>query len=184
MRETAGKLILAATLVAALPAAMAGGGGASPQTTSVGVQMIVSSSCSINSAGNMNFGTYDATSASSTTGSSTISVSCSNGTANSITVALSMGSNSVSFSPRTMKDSGGNTLNYNLFTTSVATAGCTGGVIWGDGTSGTSTVAGTGSGSTTPTLFTVYGCIPTGQNVTAGVGETYTDTITVTVSFT
>lgn len=184
MWETTRKMILAATLLAVLPAATAGGGGASPQTTAVSVTMTVASSCSINSATNLNFGSYNVLSASSATGSSNISVTCSNGTANSISVALSMGSNSTSFSPRTMKDAGGHTLNYNLFTTSVNTAACTGGVIWGDGTAGTSVVKGTGSGGSTPTVFTVFGCIPAGQDVTAGASETYTDTITVTVTFT
>jgi spore coat protein U-like protein len=176
-----------AAAIAAAALAFSSAHAASPQTTPVTVGATVSASCQVNSAGNLNFGNYDVFSASSTPGSSTISITCSAGS--SITVALSVGSNSTSFNPRTMKDSGGNVLNYNLYTTSVTNSGCTGGTIWGDGTASTvtepnpSTPALVASSRFTPVPLTVFGCIPSGQDVKGGPTETYTDVITVTVSF-
>jgi spore coat protein U-like protein len=69
--------------------------------------------------------------------------------------------------------SGANTLNYSLYTSG------TYGTVWGDGTSGTAAVSGTGSGASQ--TFTVYGRIPSGQtSVPTGV---YTDTVSVTVTY-
>jgi spore coat protein U-like protein len=66
----------------------------------------------------------------------------------------------------------GNTLNYNLFTTSSHAT------IWGDGTTPTQTQSySAGAGST---AFTMYGLIPTHQFVPLGL---YADTIQVVVSF-
>ena len=156
--------------------------GASPQTTTFTVSASVPSTCTINSAGNLGFGNYDVTAATSTTGSSTISVKCSKGTA--ITVALSAGG-SGSFVTRTMADAGSlHTINYNLFTASVSNATCTGGIVFGDGSGSTATGSGTSASVGTPMTFSVFGCIPAGQDAAAGASENYTDTITVTVMFT
>ena len=155
--------------------------GTSPQTTTFTVSTSVPSTCSINSAGNVSFPNYDVLSASSDTASSTISVSCSKGT--QITVALSKGAGT--FATRTMADASSNTLNYNLYTTSVTTAACTGGSVWGDGSGTTVTQTPAASSSkSTPISLTVFGCIPAGQDATAGATESYSDTITVTVTFT
>ena len=157
--------------------------GTSPQTTTFTVSTAVPSSCSIGSAGNVTFPNYDVLAATSDTATSTISVTCSKGT--QITVALSMGSNSTSYAPRTMQDASANTLNYNLYTGSVVTAACTGGTVWGDGTGSTVTQTPAASVSkATPITLTVNGCIPAGQDVTAGASENYSDTITVSVTFT
>jgi spore coat protein U-like protein len=73
--------------------------------------------------------------------------------------------------------SGTHPLSYNLYLNTAHTQ------IWGDGTRGTSTI------STTLTVTrrrpaqarqTVYGMIPSGQDVAAG---SYSDTIVVTVSY-
>lgn len=157
--------------------------GASPQTTTFTVSATVPSNCTINSAGALNFGAYNVFSASDNTTTGTISVSCTKGT--QITVALNKGSNSASFAPRTMKDATTNTLNYNLYTGATTSPGCTGATVWGDGTASTSTqtpAASTSKG--TPITLTVNGCIPAGQDVAAGASESYSDTITVTVTFT
>jgi spore coat protein U-like protein len=69
---------------------------------------------------------------------------------------------------------GTNLMQYNLYTTSAHTA------IWGDGTSSTSTVAGTGVGVLTASPNTVYGNIPISQDLPAG---TYSSIITVTVNY-
>lgn len=156
--------------------------GASPQSTTFQVTANVPSNCTINSAGAMGFGAYNVFAAGDNTATSTISVSCTKGT--QITVALSKGA-ATSFAPRTMKDSGTNTLNYNLYTAATTSPGCTVATVWGDGTTGT--VAQTPAASTsksTPISLTVYGCIPAGQDVAAGTSENYSDTITVSVTFT
>jgi len=66
----------------------------------------------------------------------------------------------------------GSVLAYNLYLDSTRLT------IWGDGTGGTGTFSGMGTGSDVGT--TVYGRIPAGQNVAVG---TYSDLITVTVTF-
>jgi hypothetical protein len=63
-------------------------------------------------------------------------------------------------------------ISYNLYTTSAHST------IWGDGTGGSITV--TGSDTTTTKNYTIYGQLPTPQGVTP---NTYTDTITVTVTY-
>lgn len=80
--------------------------------------------------------------------------------------------NSGGFNPRKMRlTSGTDLLNYNLYTSATYTD------IWGDGTSGTVTVWGKFL-KNKPENMTVYGRIPSGQDVRAG---TYTDTLTVTL---
>jgi len=61
-------------------------------------------------------------------------------------------------------------LGYNLYTDAARTT------IWGDGTSGTSTVSGNAKNAT----HTVYARIPARQNARMG---SYTDTIVVTITY-
>jgi spore coat protein U-like protein len=182
------RLLLIATGI--IPLLFAGAAqAASTTTTTFNVTANVPSLCKV-SAANLAFGTYTPGSG-AVTGNSAISVNCTNGTA--FTVALNAGSSTgASFTNRNMTgtgsaDTAGNTattsalLNYQLYTT--ATVG-SGGTVWGDG-SGTSTVAGTGTGMGTPQAITetVYGQIPdSGTNLTAAPGA-YSDTVTVTVSY-
>jgi spore coat protein U-like protein len=132
------------------------------------------SSCTVSATG-VAFGIYDPTVATATVSSGTVAVSCvvSGATGhNPITVALSAG-NSGNFNSRTMLN-GTDSLSYNLFLDAAYTQ------IWGDGT----------GVSLTDTVFvtpgkqsfnaTVYGMMPALQ--TPGSG-TFTDTITVSVSF-
>lgn len=121
------------------------------------------------------FGSYNPFNASNTDSTGTISVACSGlGVLVNYTIKLSTGG-SGSYSPRRMS-SGGNTLNYNLYTTSGRTT------TWGDGTGGTGTISDgyTLSIGTTTRPYTVYGRVPALQNVRSGA---YTDTITVTVDY-
>ena len=130
------------------------------------------SSCTVSASG-VAFGTYAADSPSALTSTGTISVACTVPSgSNAVTVALSTGS-SGSFGTRTLT-SGANSLIYNLYLNAVYTQ------LWGNGTSGTLTE--TTSVTHTQPRFTntVYGQIPALQDVPAG---TYTDTITVTVSY-
>ncbi len=103
---------------------------------------------------------------------STLSVQCTNTTP--YTVALNAGTNAggpANFSARTMK-SGGNALGYQLYLDAGRAS------VWGDGTASSSTSAGTGTGSAQ--TLTIYGRLPSLANVVPG---SYTDTVTVTVSY-
>jgi spore coat protein U-like protein len=98
-------------------------------------------------------------------------VDCTTGTP--YTVALNVGSGGGTFAARKLS-SGTSTLNYNLFTSAANTS------IWGDSTSSTVTMAGTGSGLLTANSLTVYGTVPISQDVVSGV---YSSTVTVTVTY-
>ncbi|MBV9522699.1 MAG: spore coat protein U domain-containing protein [Alphaproteobacteria bacterium] len=89
-----------------------------------------------------------------------------------ISVALSAG-NSGSFAARNLTQ-GAAVLTYNLFTSAGGTT------VWGDGTGGSSTVALGPSPNLTLTLPVNGTIIPAKQPIPAG---TYTDKITVTVTF-
>jgi spore coat protein U-like protein len=122
------------------------------------------------------FGNYDPLSSLPTDSTGQVSVTCTNlvNLLVSYTVALSTGV-SGSYSNRQLA-SGSNRLNYNLYTDLTHL------LVWGDGTSGTSTVSNTFlvvlAGITAN--HTVYGRIPARQNVAVG---SYSDTITVTVTY-
>jgi spore coat protein U-like protein len=137
------------------------------------VHAAADAACTISATG-VPFGNYDPQSGSNDDGAGTIDVGCHPSDA-APTVSLSAGS-SGTFSARTML-SGGNSLNYNLYTTSARN------VVWGDGFGGTVTVTLTGgnvSGGVRSYTRSVFGRIPGGLNVPAGF---YGDTITLTVTF-
>lgn len=160
------KGLLAAALV--LPAlSWAGTAGNTFQVTAT-----VISACTV-SGTTLNFGNSIDPLATATPldSSSTLSVQCTNTTP--YTVSLNAGSNAggaSNFGSRTMK-AGSHTLGYQLYLDSGRST------VWGDGT-GSSTVAGTGTGSTQS--LTIYGRLPSLAGVVPG---SYTDTVTVTVSY-
>lgn len=167
---------LSITGVAGLLAMSSAFAGPSPQTTTFLVSANVIKSCNI-SATALAFGTYDPLAATNTTGTSTVNVQCTKTTV--ATIALNGGVNGT-LAQRKMKDTGSSTdlLNYQLYTTAGNTA------VWGDSTGGTSTQSYTSASAATVQPFTVYGTIPSGQNVTpSSVANSYQDTITVTVTF-
>jgi spore coat protein U-like protein len=126
--------------------------------------------CSFQSAVGVNFGAYDVFSPNpNNTGVGRLTIACNGGGNNRFNVALSSGQ-SHSHASRVMR-SGTNTLNYDLFTDSACT------VIWGDGTGGSSMMSVPKNVTTT---LSIYGEIPPGQDVAAGL---YTDNIVVTVYF-
>jgi spore coat protein U-like protein len=100
---------------------------------------------------------------------STITVTCTPGDA--YTVALSAG-NSGAEGARYMKGTGAHQLSYAL------TENAYGGTNWGT-TAGA--VAGSGNGAAQP--LTVYGQITAAQALAAPVDATYSDSITVTVTY-
>lgn len=142
---------------------------------------LLSTSCTT-TASNLNFGNYNPLAATVVKINSTITINCSatlslgGGTVN-YTIALSPG-NSNNYAMRNLL-SGTNSLNYNLYTDSTYS------VVWGDGSGGTSAVAGSGDITLVLSHFTntatVYGRIPAPQ-ITVVPGQ-YSDTIQVTVSY-
>lgn len=137
--------------------------------------------CSVSTPG-LAFGSYDVFSAIATTGTGTLSVSCtlqasSPNTKVSYAISLSTGSSN-SFVQRQMQ-SGGNTLGYNLYTDNTYS------VVWGDGTGATTTVSGSmrlnGGHPSQTDMQTVYGRIPALQD--AAVATNYLDNVTVTVTY-
>lgn len=158
--------LLLAVLLPAL--AQAGTAGNSFQVTAT-----VTSACTV-SGTTLNFGSSIDPLAAATPldATSTLSVQCTNTTP--YTVALNAGANAggaSNFASRTMK-SGANTLGYQLYLDAGRSS------VWGDGTSSSSTSAGTGTGSAQ--TLTIYGRLPSLANVVPG---SYTDTVTVTVSY-
>lgn len=83
--------------------------------------------------------------------------------------SLSLSKGSGTFASRTLIN-GPYALGYNLYIDATRST------VWGDGSSGTSTVSGNDKDFT----HTVYGRIPARQNVHAG---SYTDTIVVTITY-
>jgi len=127
--------------------------------------------CSVNTVG-VAFGRYEP--GTGTDGVGTLSLSCPPN-AQAPQVSLGTGS-SGSYNPRSMVE-GADRLEYNLFTDLARTT------IWGDGTSGTSTVTMTGgtvNAGQRRFQRSVYGRIPASQRVRA---KSYSDTMVITVSF-
>lgn len=167
MRKT--NLMLA---VAGALAMVAGTAGAATRTTTFGVSATVNPNCLV-SAQALNFGGYDGTAARSAT--SDITVRCSSGT----TYAVGLSTGGGTFAQRLLAGSGSNTLQYNLYTTLAAST------VWGDGTLGTGTVAGTGAGMAIANAqtHTVYGVLPDNAFNQGAPSGSYTDSITVTVTY-
>lgn len=136
-------------------------------TTNFTVSATVVAAC-VAAATNMSFGNYTASSASANDANSTVTVTCTNN--DPYTIALN-GGDSGHVAARTMLN-GTNTLGYGVYTSSGYST------IWGDGTNGTSTVAGTGNGAAQN--YTAYGQIPVAEYSAAG---SYSDTLTATVTF-
>ncbi|HEX5214088.1 MAG TPA: spore coat U domain-containing protein [Vicinamibacterales bacterium] len=78
------------------------------------------------------------------------------------------------YNPRTMTGTGTDRLEYNLYRDAARTQ------IWGDGTRGTSTLAGDVGASEVTATAIVYGRMPAGQNVTGGA---FFDVIVMTIDF-
>jgi spore coat protein U-like protein len=167
MRRNNLMLAVAGALVVA-----SGTAAAATKTTTFGVSATVSPNCLV-SAQPLNFGGYDGTAAKA--GTSDISVRCSAGT--TYTVGLSAGGGT--FTQRLLSGAGTNKLQYNLYTSLAAST------IWGDGTGGTGTMGGTGSGmaSGSATTLTVFGQLPDNAFNQGAPSGNYTDSITVTVTY-
>lgn len=161
-----GRTVTLAAAILAILAAPCRAGSASAQFN---VTATVLDNCAV-SAGDLAFGTYSASSGTATTASSAIQVTCT--TSLAYTIGLDGGTTAGDVTARAMSDGASHTLGYGLYTSSGYST------IWGDGTGGTATVAGTGNGAAQS--VTVYGRIPAAQFVTAG---NYSDLVTVTVNY-
>lgn len=126
------------------------------------------------------FGAYDTVNPTQAT--SSITVTCLHTTSPAVTfsyaIALSAGPGS--YAARQMTGTG-DTLTYNLYTTAARTT------VWGNGTAGTGTVAGSftvpiGVNNSGSQVQSVYGRIGAPQNVRPGAYSTATP-ITVTVTY-
>lgn len=176
---TVSRFLAAAAAAAAFAWAVPTAAGTATTTFNINVNVI--SGCAIQSATDLDFGSYLQNSPSADTATSTLTVLCSSGTPYAI--ALSAG-NSGSTTQRYLPIAGHGNLNYNLYTAATYTSG----FIWHDtgdtqctNTGGSSTNCKYGTGTGANQAFTVYGQIPATQNP-GGTGSG-SDTITITVSF-
>jgi len=136
---------------------------------SMGASATVNALCQTVSASTLAFGTYDPTSNSHNTSSTTISVSCTNGT--SPTISFNAGSTNGATTAQRLLTNGTSTLNYNIYDSS----------SYLQELDATHTLSVTGTGLSNTVNVTAYGKIPKNQmDMTTG---TYTDTVTVTVSY-
>jgi spore coat protein U-like protein len=143
--------------------------GAGTVTDTFDVTLTIQAGCEVSAPNNLDFGTVTFLDTARTT-TADFSVRCTSGTNGTISLNGGIGS-SGSVATRTM-ESGANSVNYSLYMTADYAT------IWGDGTSGTSTYPHSGTGSTT--TLPIYGRVPSQTTPTAA---TYSDTITITVTY-
>jgi spore coat protein U-like protein len=165
-----------ALLTAGVVLALAGTAQAATRTSNFVVSANVVDNCIIGTTA-LNLGTFDGTN--NLTGSSTITVRCSNGT--DYTVDLNAGA-SGSYANRHLvnpSSTSGLPLVYNLYTSN------TYGTIWGDTTGGTGRASGLGAGMAVGNAIThtVYGQLLASSNTGAIDAGTYNDTITATITY-
>jgi spore coat protein U-like protein len=167
--------VFIATLSGAALLAAASTATAAIATSTFNVTATVLKNCLVSSA-DLAFGNYTPNTG-ALAGSSAITVRCTKTTP--YTVSLNAGTTAGGALAQRLLANGANTLQYNLFTSAALTT------IFGDGTGGTGTIAGTGNGvaAASAQTVTVFGSLPdntTNQNATPGA---YTDQITVTVTY-
>jgi spore coat protein U-like protein len=160
-------------LAAAGASLVAAGAHAATATGTFTVTATVLKTCSV-TAGNLGFGNYTP-GAGAVTASSTINVNCTKTTP--FTVALNGGSTTGGTVAQRLMANGTNTLQYNLFTSNTFAT------VFGDGTGTSATQPGTGAGVATSVPFTVFGRLPDNATNQAAVPGSYTDTVTVTVTY-
>jgi spore coat protein U domain-containing protein, fimbrial subunit CupE1/2/3/6 len=158
------------TLALASMLSMSWGGAVfgSTTTTTFQTQITIQATCTIISASTLDFGTQGVLSA-NVDQTSTLQVQCTNTTPYNIGLDAGTGSGAT-VTTRKMTN-GGATINYSLYTNSGRTT------VWGN-TVGTDTVAATGNGASQS--YTIFGRVPPQTTPAPG---TYTDTITVTVTY-
>jgi spore coat protein U-like protein len=157
-------------ILAALAAAVwAGQADAATSTATFQVQIIITNACSIGSVSTLNFGSQGSL-ASAIAATTTVSVNCTLALPYSVGLDVGTGSGAT-VATRKMTGPASATVAYSLY------QDITHLLVWGN-TIGTNTVAGVGTGLSVP--YTVFGDVPSQATPAAG---TYTDTITVTVTY-
>jgi spore coat protein U-like protein len=157
--------------VAIVAAAFSTPAAAATATANLGVSATVTNNCTISTAP-LAFGSYDPVvthAATNLDGTGTVTVACTKGVAP--TVGLGLGSNA-SGSTRRMTDGSSNYLTYEMYSDAGRTT------VWTD--SGGGLYAPGAAASKTARNFTVYGRVPSNQDVAAG---SYSDTVVATVNF-
>jgi len=143
---------------------------AATASSTMSVTATVTANCTVSTSA-LAFGNVDTISGSNFDSTGGLSIRCTNGTPWSAAAGVGSGSGA-SYANRRMT-SGANLLNYNIYTAAART------IVWGNGTAGTSPIAGTGTGAVQ--AVTVYGRVGSGQtSVPAGA---YADTVAVTVTY-
>ncbi len=135
------------------------------------VSATINAACIV-TAGTLGFGIYDPSVAADVDNTSTINVYCTNGTP--YTLKLNVGTGGGTFIQRTLISPASQSLDFNLYTTGGRTT------VWGDGTSSTGTVTGTGLGLLTASPKTVFGRLFQAQDKPTAL---YVSTVTVTVEY-
>ncbi len=129
--------------------------------------------CTVAATG-LNFGAYDVFAAPPQDTTGTVTVGCDRNPPTDVTISIGASPTSGGFNPRQMRrTSGTDRLNYNLFTSSSMST------VWGNGSAGTSTVLLRKVNRNRPVTTTIYGRIPSGQDVSVG---SYAESLTVTIT--
>jgi len=171
LRLANGAVRLRATFALACAATIClqcGDAAATTTTSSFSVTMTLNASCTIVSTATLNFGSQGVLTA-NVDQTTTLQVQCTNTTPYNI--GLDAGAGTGATVTTRKLTSGANTVNYSLYSDSGRTT------VWGN-TVGTNTVSATGSGASQ--TYTIYGRVPPQTTPAPG---TYTDTITVTVTY-
>lgn len=176
-RETATDILkvswsvgLAATLML-LVAASSRSHASGSASANLGVSASVANNCTI-STSPLAFGSYDPVVANASTNldaTGTVTVACTKGA--TATIGLGLGSNAAG-NTRRMTDGSSNFLSYEVYQDSSRAT------VWGN--SGADLLSPSAAPSKNTRDFTVYGRVPSNQDVPAG---SYTDTVTATVNF-
>ena len=129
--------------------------------------------CRVTTTG-VNFGAYDVFAAAPCDTTGTVTVACDSNPPTDVTISIGPSPTSGGFQPRQMRHaSQADRMDYNLFASpSMVT-------VWGNGSAGTSTVLLLQVKKNRPEITTIYGRIPSGQNVSVGA---YSDSVTVTIT--
>jgi spore coat protein U-like protein len=158
----------ASLALAGLLATSATGNAATPITTSFQVKVQILDSCAVATPATLDFGAQTALNV-SIDGTTSVAVTCS--LATPYTVSLDAGTHGTGVADRKMRGATSDTISYGLYSDLARTSN------WGN-ISG-SWISGIGLG-VLPTTHTIYGRIP---SQTTPRPDTYTDMITVTVSY-
>jgi spore coat protein U-like protein len=166
-----GKPLLVLTTIGVLVVSSDSSVVAGSATANLQVSTTVSANCTITTA-TVAFPAYDPIvthSAANDDGTGTVTITCTKGTL--ATIGLGLGAN-VSGTQRRMKDATTDYLNYALYLDAGRTT------VWG--TAAPNLLTPVAAPDKNPRPFTVYGRIPSAQDVPAG---SYTDTVIATVNF-